>query len=104
MDVNNGGSGVDYAGTVAKAAALPGIDTVITDHNATTLTIADVKTYSAFIDAFVKEVAAAKQAGQTIEAFAAGWKVPERFLKDGYAQPMPARVRPNVEVIWKELP
>jgi hypothetical protein len=64
--------------------------------------MADVKTYSEFIDAFVSQVIAAKKAGQTIEAVAEGWKVPERFLKEGYVQPMPARVRPNVEVIWKE--
>jgi glyoxylase-like metal-dependent hydrolase (beta-lactamase superfamily II) len=102
MDVNNGGSGLQYSGTLAKAAALPNIDTVITGHNATTVTMADVKTYSEFIDAFVSQVIAAKKAGQTIEAVAEGWKVPERFLKEGYVQPMPARIRPNVEVIWKE--
>ena len=43
MDANNGGSGVEYADTIAKAAALPNIDTVITGHANTTLTMADVK-------------------------------------------------------------
>ena len=32
MDINNGGSGLAYAETVAKAASLPNIDTVITGH------------------------------------------------------------------------
>jgi cyclase len=103
MDVNNGGSGVAYADTIAKAAALPNIDTVITGHNATTVTIADVKTYSEFIRDFVNAVRTAKKEGRTIEDVAKTWKVPERFMKDGYAQPMPGRVQPNVEVIWKEL-
>jgi cyclase len=103
MDANNEGSGVQYAATVAKAAALPNIDTVITGHNNTTLTIADVKTYSEFIGELVSGVRAAKKAGQSIDDVANTWKVPERFLKDGYTQPMPARLRFNVEVIWKEV-
>src|SRR5918993_2053928 len=35
MDINNGGTGVGYADTIAKAAGLTNIDTVITGHNAT---------------------------------------------------------------------
>ena len=46
MDLNNGGSGVAFAATLAKAAAVPGVTTVINGHNATTMTPADVKTYS----------------------------------------------------------
>src|SRR5687767_7234898 len=38
MDGNNGGSGLDYAATIDKAAALPDIDTVITGHAARTMT------------------------------------------------------------------
>jgi hypothetical protein len=29
------------------------------------------------------------------------WKVPERFK--GYAQPMPDRLKPNVQAVWEEL-
>ena len=40
MDKNNGGSGVEYSGTLAKAAAQSkGIDTIINGHNATTTTV-----------------------------------------------------------------
>ncbi|MND04817.1 hypothetical protein D3C83_252590 [compost metagenome] len=59
--------------------------------------------YSEFIGDFVSAVRAAKKAGQSIDDVTNSWKVPERFLKAGYAQPMPARVKPNVEVLWKEL-
>jgi cyclase len=102
MDVNNGGSGVSYADTIAKAAALSNIDTVITGHASTTLTMADVKEFADFNRAFVEHVRAAKKAGQTVDQ-AAGWKVPERFLKSGYAQPMPDAIRSNVQVVWNEL-
>jgi cyclase len=103
MDANNGGSAVEYADTIARAAALPNIDTVITGHNATTLTIGDVKMYSDFNRAFVDAVRAAKKAGQSIDDVANSWKVPETFLKAGYVQPMPARLKANVEVAWKEI-
>ncbi|MNC92708.1 hypothetical protein D3C83_91800 [compost metagenome] len=64
--------------------------------------MADVKMYSEFIREFVDAVRAAKKAGRTIDDVARTWKVPERFTAAGYAQPPEARIRPNVEVIWKE--
>jgi hypothetical protein len=104
MDINNGGSGLAYADTLAKAAKVPNIDTVITGHNQTVLTSADIQTYSEFIRDFVASVRAAKKSGQSIDDVANSWKMPERFLKDGYAQNTPVnRVKPNVEVLWKEL-
>ncbi len=112
IDANNGGSGVEYPRTIAKAAALKNIDTVISGHNATTLTLVDLKTYGEFIGEFVQAVQAAKKAGQTIDDVVNTWKVSERFLKDGYLtpedyeklarQPMSSRVRANAEVIWSE--
>jgi cyclase len=103
MDSNNGGSGVAFADTIAKAAALPNIDTVITGHAAATVTMAEVKEYSDFNRAFVDAVRAAKKSGQTIDDVVKTWKVPERFLKSGYQQPQEARLRSNTEVVWKEL-
>jgi glyoxylase-like metal-dependent hydrolase (beta-lactamase superfamily II) len=103
MDGNNGGSGVQYADTLDKAAALPNIDTVITGHNATTLTMADVKMYADFNRDFVDAVRAAKKAGQTLDQFAAAWKVPERFTRWGSTQPNTERLRANAGVVWDEL-
>jgi cyclase len=102
MDANNGGSGIEYADTIAKVAALPNIDTVITGHSNTTMTIADVKEYADYIREFVDGVRAAKKAGRTVDD-AINWKVPERFLKNGYTQPMPMALRSNTQVIWNEL-
>jgi glyoxylase-like metal-dependent hydrolase (beta-lactamase superfamily II) len=100
MDANNGGSGVSFGDTVAKAAALPNVDTVITGHS-TNMTMADLKEYADFNREFVQAVRAAKKAGQTVDDVANSWKVPDRFK--GYAQPMPARLKPNVQVVWDEL-
>lgn len=99
MDGNNGGSGIAYADTVAKAAALPNIDVVVTGHSPN-MTMADLKEYGEFNRDFVQAVQAAKKAGRTIDDVVNTWKVPERFK--GYAQPMPDRLRQNVEVVWSE--
>jgi cyclase len=110
IDANNGGSGVEYADTLAKAGALQNIDFLITGHNITTLTMADLKMYTDFNREFIAAVEAAKNAGRTIDDVASTWKVPERFLKAGYTQPPPgtsgqgtARLRINVEIVWNEL-
>jgi len=112
IDANNGGSGIEYPQTLAKAALLPNIDTVITGHNQTTLTMADLKMYVDFNREFVETVQAAKKAGRTIDEVVNSWKVSERFLKNGYMtpeeyqrlarQPMALRVRANIEVVWNE--
>jgi glyoxylase-like metal-dependent hydrolase (beta-lactamase superfamily II) len=101
MDANNGGSGVDYPDTIAKAAALSNIDIVITGHSPN-MTMADVKEYADFNRAFVDHVRAAKKAGQTVDQ-AINWTVPGRFLKNGYTQPMPDALRSNAQVIWNEI-
>ena len=116
IDANNGGSGVEYPQTIAKAAAtLKNIDTLITGHTPTTLTMADLKTYADFTREFVQTVQAAKKAGRTIDDVVNSWKTPERFQKEGYLTPdqlqqltrqplasQTARLRANVEVIWNE--
>jgi hypothetical protein len=91
---------------------LPNIDTVITGHATTTLTMDDLKVYADFNREFVRAVQAAKKAGQTIDDVVNGWKTGDRFLKDGYMtadeyqrvarQPMTVRLRANVEVVWNE--
>ena len=100
IDANNGGSGVAYPDTLAKAAALPNIDTVITGHSPL-MTIADLKEYGEFNRAFLEAVRAAKKAGQTVDDVTKTWKVPAQFK--GYAQPMPDRLKPNVQAVWDEL-
>jgi hypothetical protein len=66
------------------------------------MTMADVKEHAEFNREFVQHVRAAKKAGQTVDQ-ATNWKVPERFLKNGYMQPMPMALQSNVQVVWNEL-
>jgi cyclase len=106
LDVNNGASGVQYPRTIANAvAALAdlGVDTVVTGHYPTTLTLADLRTYADFTRDFVAAVQAAKQQGRTIDDFASGWTMPARFVDAGYVDMAHLRpIRPDVEVIWSE--
>jgi glyoxylase-like metal-dependent hydrolase (beta-lactamase superfamily II) len=99
MDRNNGGSGVRYPDTVAKAAQTPNVDQVITGHS-TMMTLAELREFGEFNQAFVDAVQQAKRAGQTIDQFIASWKVPARF--SGYAQPQPEELRSNTQVVWDE--
>jgi glyoxylase-like metal-dependent hydrolase (beta-lactamase superfamily II) len=100
MDKNNGGSGVAYPDTVARAAKTPNVDRVITGHS-TMMTIAELAEYAEFNRDFVRAVQEAKKAGRTPEDVANTWKVPSRY--QGYAQPPAARLLSNAQVIWEEL-
>jgi len=99
IDSNNGGSAVAFPDTLAKAAAIPNIDRVITGHGPT-VSPAELREYADFIREFVAAAQAAKKAGQTIDDVVKTWKVPERFK--GYAPAQAMFVRANAEVIWAE--
>ena len=110
LDANNGGSGVDYPSTIARAVStLKDVDIVITGHLDTTLTMADLKLYGEFTREIVETTQAAKKAGRSVDEIVKDWKVPERYIKAGYTQigddpRMGAfRLRTNlIEVIWNE--
>lgn len=100
MDKNNGGSGLEYSATLARAARTPGVDTIINGHNATTTTPTDLALYSEFIADFVKFAQEAKKAGKTADDVAATWAVPAKYV--GYNKPNPARVKADAQVIFDE--
>jgi glyoxylase-like metal-dependent hydrolase (beta-lactamase superfamily II) len=100
MDKNNGGSAVKFSATLARAAAVNGVDTIINGHNPTTTTPADLKLYSEFIADFVKFAQDGKKAGKTVDDVANSWAVPAKYT--GYAKPNPARVKPDVQVVFDE--
>jgi glyoxylase-like metal-dependent hydrolase (beta-lactamase superfamily II) len=102
IDVNNGGSGIAYGDTIAKAAAnIKNIDTVITGHT-------DVKKWQDFVDygefnrLFLQHARASLKAGRTAEQAMAELKLPEKFkgytLTGGRGGP-----GGNFNVIYKEL-
>ena len=101
MDANNGGSGVEFAGTLSRAhAAVTEIDTIITGHS-TTMTPADLEEYSRFVGDFVAAVREAKQAGRSVDDVAGSWTIPAAYA--GYADPQPERLRAYIQVIYDEL-
>lgn len=104
LDAANGGSGLDIPDTLAKAAdtlAKNNVETIITGHAATTMTMADLREWAEFNRDFLNTVREGKKAGRSVDDIAAAYKVPERFK--GYGMPQPARVKANVQVVYDEL-
>jgi cyclase len=99
MDANNGGSGVDYAATLTKAAAVPNVDTIINGHTPANTTIADLKEYAMFLRDFVAFVQAGKKAGKSVDEVVSSWQTPAKYT--GY-NPKPARLKTDVEVVFSE--
>jgi len=98
MDTNNGGSGLAYPETLAKAAAgIKGVDTVIPGHSAVTTwqTFVD---FGEFMKSFVGSVTASAKSGQTADAAVTAFVPAEKFKAYNIT-----RARANVDVIYKEL-
>ena len=100
VDKNNGGSGVEFSATVAKAAQVPNVDRIINGHNPTTTTPADLRLFSEFIADFVKFTQDAKKAGKTVDDVVNTWKTPAKYT--GYGMPNPMFVRSDAQVIFEE--
>ncbi len=99
LDVNNGGSGVTYPDTLAKAAAgIKNVDTVIPGHS-TVMAWQDFVEFGEFNRAVLTAVQTAKKAGKTPEQAAAELVLPEKFK--AYVM---TRAKDNVATIYKQLP
>lgn len=98
IDVNNGGSGVAYPATLARAVAgIKGVETVIPGHSGVT----DWKALQDFADFnrdFLSATEAAKKAGKTAEEAAASLAMPERWKSYGMGG-----AKDNVAKIYAEL-
>ena len=98
IDMNNGGSGVEYPQTLGKAVAgIQDVETVIPGHSAVT----DWKTFQEFAEFnkdFLAAVRAAKKAGKTADEAAAGLQLGERWKDYGMT-----RAKDNVAKIYWEL-
>jgi glyoxylase-like metal-dependent hydrolase (beta-lactamase superfamily II) len=100
VDATNGGSAVQFPETLKKAAAgLKGVDTIITGHSATTMTMADLNEFQQFNQEFVDAVRAQLKAGKTVDEIAAGWTVPAKYA--GYT--LGSRVKGDIQVIADEI-
>jgi cyclase len=93
MDSNNGGSGVEYAATVKKAADFAdrnNIDVIVNGHRDTTSTRAELREYVQFVTDYVTHAQGAKKGGKSVEDAVSSWKSPEKYK--GYST-MPNAVR-----------
>ena len=101
MDANNGGSGVDYPGTLLKGYdGIKNIETVINGHTNAPTTWPELKEYADFMKNFVDYAEAQHKAGKSVDEATAGYKVPDNFK--GYTS-QEARVKSDIQVIYNEL-
>jgi glyoxylase-like metal-dependent hydrolase (beta-lactamase superfamily II) len=103
VDTANGGSVVEQPDTLAKAAAVSNVDTIINGHIPLG-TIADLKEYAAFTRHFVDFARTSMKAGKTVDQAAAEYMVPPTFK--GYIasiNPAFAGVAGNLKIAYDEL-
>ena len=101
LDANNGGSGVLIGDTLAKAAdGVKNIDAIITGHSGQ-MTVNDLKEYAQFNRDFLAAMREAKKAGRSVDEVAGSWKIPAKYM--GSAEPQPAWLRANVQVLFDEI-
>ena len=99
LDRNNGGTGVAYPDTIAKAiAGVKNVDRIIPGH-APVMAWQDFVDFGEFTRAFLGAVQAAKKAGRTADQAAAELALPAKFKDWGMG-----RAKDNVAAIYAELP
>jgi cyclase len=98
LDMNNGGTGVEYPATLEKALkGIKNVDTVIPGHSPVT-DWAALTEFTEFNRAFLTYVQGAIKSGKTAEQAIADIKLPEKF--SGYQM---TGVKDNVTKIYAEL-
>jgi glyoxylase-like metal-dependent hydrolase (beta-lactamase superfamily II) len=98
MDTNNGGSGVEYPKTLAKAAAgIKGVETVIPGHSAVT-DWNTFKEFGAFISDLVAAAEQAKKDGKDVDKAVADIKLPDKYKGYGLNS-----LKANLTAIYSEL-
>jgi glyoxylase-like metal-dependent hydrolase (beta-lactamase superfamily II) len=107
IDRPNGGSGVEYGATIAKAAAgIKNVDRVITGH-ATVLPWQDFAMYGVVNQMVLDYSRQALKAGKTAEQAAMEFMMPEKFSAAGYTYGGAGRGRGapggNFAIIFEEL-
>ena len=80
IDRNNGGSGIAYPETIAKAAkGIKNVDVVINGHSPMTMKFEDLVNYAEFNRLFLEHAKASLKAGKTPEQAMMDLKLPDKF-------------------------
>ena len=100
IDALNGGSGLSYPDTLAKAdAGIKNVETIVTGHSSPK-PWKDLATYAEFTRQFRDEVVNGFDHGLSVSEIADGWRLSQKF--PGYAA-SPEKVKSAVEAIVGEL-
>ncbi len=98
IDINNGGSGVDYPKSLAKAAAgIKDVESVIPGHSPV-MPFSEFKEYGEFMAAVLASAEQAKKDGKTVDQAVADFKLPEKFKAYNLG-----RLKPAINSIYSEL-
>lgn len=98
MDTNNGGSGLEYPKTLAKAVAgIKNVEAVIPGHS-TVMTWNDFKEFKGFMQELVKAITQAKKAGKTVDQAVADIKPSKKYKDYGMRS-----LKGNVTAVYGEL-
>ncbi|HET9359823.1 MAG TPA: MBL fold metallo-hydrolase, partial [Vicinamibacterales bacterium] len=103
VDAGNGGSVVGQPDSLARAAAVPNVDTVIPGH-IPVASINELKEYANFTRDFVNYARASMQAGKTVEQAAKEYTVDPKYK--GYVvsvNPAFGSAQANLEIAYTEL-
>jgi glyoxylase-like metal-dependent hydrolase (beta-lactamase superfamily II) len=101
IDADNGGSGVQFAATIRKAAdTVKNVDTIITGHMSTQATPAEMREFADFVSDFVAHVQATKKAGKTAAEAIKTWTAPAKYK--GYAEPNAEQATAWAQVIMDQ--
>jgi len=104
IDVGNGGSGIAYPDTLAKAArTIKNVDTIINGHiTAGPTKFQDLADFAEFNRLFLEHARASLKAGKTAEQAMMDFKLPDKF-KDYNLQGGRGGAAGNFGVIYQEL-
>ena len=103
VDTTNGGSVVEHPNSLAKAAAVPNVDTIIAGHIPVG-TVNDLKEYVNFLRDFVNFARSSMKAGKTVEQAAKEYAVDPK--RQGYAasvNPRYGTAQKNLQIAYDEL-
>jgi glyoxylase-like metal-dependent hydrolase (beta-lactamase superfamily II) len=80
IDADNGGSGVSYPETLAKAVAgIANVDTIITGHMGALMKWTDLKEYAAYTAEFLDMVKTGMRSGKSVDEMANTYQLPDKY-------------------------
>jgi cyclase len=103
VDTMNGGSVIEYGKTLARAAKIKNVDTVINGHTNDPTTFADLKEYAAFNNDFAAWVEAEKKGGKTADQAGDEYKIPEKYKGYQLGAALFGGYKGNIKTGYEEL-